>query len=79
MLAQRIFSLALGDEDLHVQQALRDDSALQIAAGKFAQEDSPLASPPRLCRLENRINRKTMVAMSKLFADHLLALHDKPP
>ncbi|MEO2048687.1 MAG: transposase [Pirellulales bacterium] len=79
MLAQRIFSLALGYEDLNDQQSLRDDPALQIAAGKSAQEDSPLASPLTLCRLENRVNRKTLVAMSKLFVDHFLASHDEPP
>jgi hypothetical protein len=79
MLAQRIFSLASGYEDLNDQQSLRDDPALQIAAGKSAQEDSPLASPPTLCRLENRVNRKTLVAMSKLFVDHFLTSHDEPP
>ncbi len=79
MLAQRIFSIALGYEDLNDQQTLRDDPALQVAAGKAAQEDSPLASPPTLCRLENRINRKALVEMSKLFVEHFLASHDKPP
>jgi hypothetical protein len=79
MLTQRIFSLALGYEDLNDQQTLRDDPTLQVAAGKLAQEDSPLASPPTLCRLENRINRKALVEMSKLFVDHFLTAHEKPP
>ncbi len=79
MLAQRIFSLALGYEDLNDQQTLRDDPALQIAAGKTAHEESPLASPPTLCRLENRVNRKTLVAMSKLFVEHFLASYKEPP
>ena len=52
MLAQRIFSLALGYEDLNDQQTLRDDPALQVAAGKTADPERPLASPPTLCRLE---------------------------
>ncbi len=73
MLAQRIFSLALGYEDLNDQQTLRDDPALQVAAGKLAEEDSPLASPPTLCRLENRVNRKALVEMSKLLVEHFLA------
>jgi hypothetical protein len=79
MLTQRIFSLALGYEDLNDQQTLHDDPTLQVAAGKLAQEDSPLASPPTLCRLENRINRKALVEMSKLFVDHFLTAHEKPP
>ena len=79
MLAQRIFSLALGYEDLNDQQTLRDDPALQVAAGKSADPERPLASPPTLCRLENRVNRKSLVAMSKLFVEHFIQAHDQPP
>lgn len=79
MLAQRIFSLALGYEDLNDQQTLRDDPVLQIAAGKAAKEESPLASPPTLCRLENRIDRKALVKMSALLVEHFLASRDEPP
>jgi hypothetical protein len=79
MLAQRIFSLALGYEDLNDQQTLRNDPALSIAAGKTAEEESPLASPPTLCRLENRVGRKTLVEMSKLFVERFLASYDEPP
>lgn len=79
MIAQRIFSIALGYEDLNDQQTLRDDPALQIAAGKPPEEDDPLASPPTLCRLENRVNRKALVKMSTLFVEHFLASYDSPP
>ena len=48
MLAQRIFSIALGYEDVNDQQTLRDDPALQVAAGKAAEEELPLASPSTL-------------------------------
>ena len=66
MLAQRIFSLALGYEDVNDQQTLRDDPALQVAAEKPADEESPLASPSTLNRLENRVDRKSLFAMSEL-------------
>jgi hypothetical protein len=79
MLAQRIFSLALGYEDLNDQQTLRDDPALQIASGKAADEESPLASPPTLCRLENRVDRKALVEMSQLFVERFLDAHSEPP
>ena len=79
MLAQRIFSLALGYEDLNDQQTLRDDPALQVAAGKSADPGQPLASPPTLCRLENRVNRKALVAMSKVLVEHFIQAHDQPP
>ena len=79
MLAQRIFSIALGYEDLNDQQTLRDDPALQIASGKGGEEEFPLASPSTLCRLENRVDRKALVDMSKLLVEHFLASYDEPP
>jgi hypothetical protein len=82
MIAQRIFSIALGYEDLNDQQTLRDDPALQVAAGKVPEPDNPLAllaSPPTLCRLENRVNRQALVKMSALFVEQFLASYDSPP
>ena len=79
MIAQRIFSIALGYEDLNDQHTLRDDPALQIASGKTPEPDDPLASPPTLCRLENRVNRKALVKMSALFVERFLDSYDSPP
>ncbi len=59
MLAQRIFSIAAGCEDLNDQLTMRTDAALQVAAGVAPVEDEPLASPSTLCRLENRMLRAT--------------------
>ena len=79
MIAQRVFSLALGYEDLNDQQDLRSDPALQLASGKMPEEENPLASPPTLCRLENRINRKALVKMSTLLVERFLASYESPP
>ncbi len=79
MLAQRIFSIALGYEDLNDQQTLRDDPALQIAAEKTPAPDNPLASPSTLCRLENRVSRRALVRMSQWFVERFIAAHDTPP
>lgn len=79
MLAQRIFSLALGYEDLNDQQTMRTDAALQVAAGVAPEEDWPLASPSTLCRLENRMLRPTLVRLSKILVDQFIASHDTPP
>src|SRR3954463_4827304 len=54
MLAQRVTAIALGYEDLNAPQTLRVDPALQLAASRPPDSDRPLASPPTLCRLENR-------------------------
>ena len=79
MLAQRVIALALGYEDLNDHQTLRTDPALQIAAGKLPDNDLSLASPPTLCRLENRVDRKTLVRLSEILVDQFIATHPTPP
>lgn len=79
MLAQRIFGIALGYEDLNDHQTLRDDPALQTAAGRLPEAESPLASPSTLCRLENRVTRPALVEMSRLFVEVFLKSYDSPP
>ena len=38
-----------------------------------------LASPPTLCRLENRIERRTLVRIAGVFVDQFIASHAEPP
>src|SRR5664280_2882699 len=52
MLAQRIYGLALGYEDLNDHEQLRNDPLLAVLAGKSDVEDSPLAGKSTLNRLE---------------------------
>lgn len=79
LLAQRIFALALGYEDLNDHQTLREDPALQTAAGCSPEDEDPMGSPPTLCRLEHRITRKTLVRLSGILVDQFLASHKEPP
>jgi Transposase DDE domain group 1 len=79
MLAQRIIAIALGYEDLNDHQTLRNDPALQMAAGRVPDEEIPLASPPTLCRLENRIQRKTLIAIAAVLIEQFIAAHAQPP
>ena len=79
LIAQRIIALALGYEDLNDHQALRTDPALQLAAGAVPDEESPLASPATLCRLENRIDRPTLVRIAAALVDQFIASHPQPP
>jgi hypothetical protein len=79
MLAQRIIAIALGYEDLNDHQALRSDPALQLAAGKDPDQASPLASPPTLCRLENRVDRKALIKIAEVLVDQFIASHLDPP
>jgi hypothetical protein len=75
MLAQRITAIVLGYEDLNDHQELRTDPALQVAAGKIPDPDVALASSPTLCRLENRIERKTLFRAAEVLVDQFIAAH----
>jgi hypothetical protein len=79
MIAQRVTAIAPGYEDLNDHQDLRTDPVLQVAAGKFPEAGLPLASPPTLCRLENRVDRDTLVKLAKVFVDQFIAAHSTPP
>jgi hypothetical protein len=56
LIAQRIYGLAVGYEDLNDHQTLRTDPLLAMAAGKTELSD-PLASAPTLNRLEITTDR----------------------
>jgi hypothetical protein len=79
MLAQRIMAIALGYEDLNDHQTLRADPALQLASGMVPEDDLTLASPPTLCRLENRIDRETLARLAAVLVDTFIAAHPEPP
>ena len=79
LIAQRIIALALGYEDLNDHHALRTDPALQAAAGAVPDEAAPLASPATLCRLENRIDRPTLIRIAGALVEQFIASHVEPP
>ena len=80
MLAQRILGIALGYEDLNDHQSLRDDPLLQIVTERGVTKDGlPLASPPTLCRLENRVDRKSLVDIAKVFVERFIASYTQTP
>jgi Transposase DDE domain group 1 len=79
LLAQRILAIASGYEDLNDHLTLRTDPALQIAAGRPPGPQAALASPPTLCRLENRVDRRSLVRMAEALVAQFLAAHPRPP
>jgi hypothetical protein len=79
LIAPRIVAMALGSEDLNDHQTLRDDPALQLAAGRVPDGKLSRASPPTLCRLENRIGRQTLIRISEVLVDQFIASHAQPP
>ncbi len=89
MLAQRIYGLALGYEDLNDHEQLRSDPLLALLAGKRELEE-PLAGKSTLNRLEltpagspvsERYHRITYsaAAIDELLVEIFLEAHRKPP
>jgi len=85
MLAQRIFGLALGYEDLNDHNELRRDPLFSVLAeqtprlGAEGALRDPLASSPTLCRLENRVDRKALARLSAVLVEQFIASFDTPP
>ena len=79
LLAQRIFGLALGYEDLNDHHTLRDDPLFQTITERGRWDDRSLASPPTLCRLENRITRESLVRMARVFVEQFIASYRQTP
>ena len=75
LLKQRVYALALGYEDLNDHGELRHDLALQTATSRVES----LASPATLCRLEQRTDRETAVAIHQVLFDQFIAAHERAP
>jgi Transposase DDE domain group 1 len=79
MLAQRIFGIALGYEDLNDHQSLREDPLFQIISERGIRDDLPLASPPTLCRLENRVDHKALANIAEVFVETFIRSYKTIP
>jgi Transposase DDE domain group 1 len=75
LLAQRIYGLCCGYEDLNDHDALRDDLLMQTAVGRV----DTLASSPTLSRMETRATRAQAVALHGVLIDQFIASHKTPP
>jgi hypothetical protein len=79
LLAQRIFGIALGYEDLNDHSSLRDDPLWQALAERAPDPEKPLASAPTLCRLENRVPRRALFEMSRVLVEQFINSFEEPP
>jgi Transposase DDE domain group 1 len=75
LLAQRLYGLCCGYEDLNDHKTLRDDVLMQTAVGR----DEALASAPTFSRLENRATRAQAWALHGVLVDQFIASHDQAP
>lgn len=75
LVAQRLYGLCCGYEDLNDHDRLRHDPLMQTAVGKADE----LASSPTLSRLETRATRTDVVALNKVLVDQFIAAHRQAP
>jgi hypothetical protein len=75
LLAQRIYGLCCGYEDLNDHDVLRADLLMQTAVGRV----DALASSPTLSRLETRATRAQAVALHGVLIEQFIASHKTAP
>lgn len=75
MLAQHIYGLCCGWEDVCDHNVLRRDLALQTAVGRVDE----LASAPTLSRLETAATAEHAGALHGVLIEQFIAAHPKPP
>jgi hypothetical protein len=75
LIAQRLYGLCCGYEDLNDHDTLRADLLMQTAVGRA----EPLASSPTLCRLETRATRAQAAALHGVLMEQFIASHKTAP
>ena len=75
LVAQRLYGLCCGYEDLSDHAALRDDPLMQTAVGT----GEALGSSPTLCRMERRANRADIVALNRVLVEQFIASQTTEP
>ncbi len=71
LVAQRLYGLACGYEDLNDHAALRGNPLMQTAVGTGEE----LGSSPTLCRMERRANRADVLAINRVLVEQFIARH----
>jgi hypothetical protein len=75
LIAQRLYGLCCGYEDLNDHGQLRQDPLMQTAVGTTAE----LASSPTLSRLETRATRSDIVALNRVLIEQFIASQGTVP
>lgn len=78
MVCQRVGQIMCGYEDANDCDRLRHDSALKMSVGR-KPSDADLCSQPTMTRLENHIDKRTLIEIGKLFVKDYVASFSKPP
>jgi len=69
LVAQRLYGLCCGYQDLNDHDRLRTDALMQKAVGT----DTALGSSPTLCRMEQRTQRTDIVSLNQVLVEQFIA------
>lgn len=75
LIAQRLYALCCGYEDLNDHDVLRHDPLMQTAVGRV----DDLASSPTLSRLETRATRADVVALNRVLIEQFITAQKVAP
>jgi hypothetical protein len=75
LVAQRLYGLCCGYEDLNDHAALRSDPLMQTAVGTGEE----LGSSPTLCRMEQRANRADVAGLNRVLVEQFVAAQPAAP
>lgn len=75
LVAQRLYGLCCGYEDLNDHDVLRHDPLMQTAVGRVEE----LASSPTFSRLETRATRAEVMALNRVLVEQFIAAHKRAP
>lgn len=75
LVAQRLYGLCCGYEDLNDHDVLRHDPLMQTAVGKVDE----LASSPTFSRLETRATRSDVMAINRVLVEQFIAAQKRVP
>lgn len=79
LIAQRIYGIIEGYEDLNDHKQLRFDPALLASVKSHTDQEQPLGSASTLSRLENRVTSKEITTANKLMVELFLKSFTTPP
>lgn len=73
LLAQRIYSIALGYPDGNDAARLRDDGMLKLLCDQNPGSDGSLGSQPTISRFENTLNARSLLRLSQAYARNVMS------
>jgi len=79
LMKQRIYAIAAGYEDGNDHKELRKDELFKLLCEKEPDSSEGLSSPSTISRFENRVVRKELFEMSKIFVEDFIDSYKTAP